>query len=287
MKENMINLYPDWRYLDLAVYQAGYSQDRPGLLTGPFVRVHYLFCYIISGGGTLIACCGSKGEETYHIHRGQGFLVFPSQTAACQADQVHPWEYVWIEFDGMCAQSVIQESGLEADAPVYHSDDKTLTKMMEDAMLELVHKSEDTQYYKISKLYEFADCLVRSSAAAKKCSTRGTLSDYYLKAAFSYIAHNYMNPISVESIARQCNIHRNRLLKIFKDHTGMSPREYLITYRMSKAAQLLVTTQLPVSEIGTAAGYPNQLHFSRAFKHVYGMPPRQYRETNRDVRNCM
>lgn len=90
-----------------------------------------------------------------------------------------------------------------------------------------------------------------------------------------------MYPISVESIAKQCNIHRNQLLKIFKASLGKSPQEYLITYRMSKATQLLTTTKLSINEIGNAVGYPNQLHFSRAFKNVYGISPRQYRDKNK------
>ena len=51
---------------------------------------------------------------------------------------------------------------------------------------------------------------------------------------------------------------------------------------MIKAAELLRQTQYPVGEIGCAVGYPNQLHFSRAFKSVYGMSPRNWRKLNTD-----
>lgn len=92
-----------------------------------------------------------------------------------------------------------------------------------------------------------------------------SLSDYYLQTAFLYIEKNFMNDISVESIAARCNIHRNQLLKLFKDRIGQGPQEYLIKYRMSKAAQLLITTNLTVNKVGNAVGYENQLHFSRVF----------------------
>ena len=61
---------------------------------------------------------------------------------------------------------------------------------------------------------------------------------------------------------------------------GKSPQEFLIAYRMTKATELLKLTQLSVSDIGNAVGYPNQLHFSRAFKNVYGISPRQWRNEN-------
>ena len=48
-------------------------------------------------------------------------------------------------------------------------------------------------------------------------------------------------------------------------------------YRMLKAAELLKLTSLSIAEIGSAIGYENQLHFSRAFKTIYGVSPREWR----------
>lgn len=61
---------------------------------------------------------------------------------------------------------------------------------------------------------------------------------------------------------------------------GKTPQEFLISYRMTKAAELLKLTAFPIADIGNAVGYPNQLHFSRAFKNVYGISPRQWRNEN-------
>ena len=62
---------------------------------------------------------------------------------------------------------------------------------------------------------------------------------------------------------------------------GLAPQEFLIQYRMSRAAELLKTSDIPVKDISVQVGYPNQLHFSRAFKNVYGVSPRTYRQNNR------
>ncbi len=51
---------------------------------------------------------------------------------------------------------------------------------------------------------------------------------------------------------------------------------------MSRAAQLLLTTEFSVGEVGNAVGYSNQLHFSRAFKNVYGISPKIFRDTKRN-----
>ena len=50
---------------------------------------------------------------------------------------------------------------------------------------------------------------------------------------------------------------------------------------MSKAAELLKLTQLSINDIGIAVGYDNSLHFSRAFKNIYGISPREWRNQNK------
>lgn len=296
----MFYLFSNNKYLDLKPFQAGYAQNKPSGFFGPATRNHYLFHYVISGAGTLISNDSSGKEYTFKIHSGQGFLIFPAQLTTYIADRDHPWEYVWIEFDGILAEDIIRNSGLSILSPVYRSSDKVLTNTMLDAMLEMakpdketpyynsgpgdanspsfIRNTSETPFYKMSKLYQFADCLIRSSAASTRLQSSSSMSDYYLQTIFTYIDHNFMNPISVESLAELCNIHRNQLLKIFKDNLGKGPQAYLIEYRMSKAAQLLSTTKLSIGEISSAVGYPNQLHFSRSFKNVYGISPKQYRD---------
>ncbi len=49
---------------------------------------------------------------------------------------------------------------------------------------------------------------------------------------------------------------------------------------MARAAQLLKETRMSIGEIAAQVSYPNQLHFSRAFKNVHGVSPREYRQTH-------
>ena len=92
---------------------------------------------------------------------------------------------------------------------------------------------------------------------------------------------NFQNDISVEDISAFCGLNRSYFGKIFHDTIGRSPQEFLISYRMTKAAELLKITSLSIADIGNAVGYPNQLHFSRAFKNVYGISPRNWRIENK------
>ena len=49
---------------------------------------------------------------------------------------------------------------------------------------------------------------------------------------------------------------------------------------MTKAAELLKLTKLSIADVGKAVGYENQLHFSRAFKNIYKISPREWRNQN-------
>lgn len=283
MKPGLFYLFPNENFLDLNPYQGGYADNDGAASFGPCTRNHYLFHYVISGAGTLNADDTGLVERQFKIHTGQGFLIFPGQVTIYWADKQHPWEYVWIEFDGIYASEIIKEAGLSKESPIYKPKDRILANALKDTMMELAGEVKGTHFYKMSKLYQFADYFIRAAGGTSMPSPANvSLSDYYMQTAFLYIEKNFMNDISVESIAARCNIHRNQLLKLFKERIGQGPQEYLIKYRMSKAAQLLLTTGLSVNEIGNAVGYANQLHFSRAFKNVYGMSPKIFRENKRN-----
>ena len=128
-------------------------------------------------------------------------------------------------------------------------------------------------------IYLFLDYFMRS-AATVRMNQSGKIRDFYIKEALSYIEQNFQNNITIEDIAAFCGLNRSYFGKIFHDTIGKSPQEFLISYRMTKAAELLKLTSLSVADIGNAVGYPNQLHFSRAFKNVHGVSPREYRQTH-------
>ena len=143
----------------------------------------------------------------------------------------------------------------------------------------LFRSKEASPFHLIGHLHLFIDSFIRSSTSAP-IGQGSSLRDFYIKEAISFIEQNFQNNISVEDIATSCGLNRSYFGKIFHEYTGKSPQDFLISYRMSKAAELLKLTKLSVADIGNAVGYPNQLHFSRAFKNVYGISPRQWRGEN-------
>ncbi|MEE1304116.1 MAG: AraC family transcriptional regulator [Agathobacter sp.] len=280
MNNLFFNIFPNENFIDLCMYQYGFEKCEPGHSFGPAKRNHYLFHYIISGTGTLMAD-NAKGEtQTYSIKSGQGFLIFPEQITTYYADQNLPWEYIWIEFDGLRVKQALDLTELSINAPVYHPHSKDLREQMMNEMLYIVHHAKESPFHLIGHLYLFFDYLTQSVKSTKLVQS-SKMSDYYIKEALNYIEQNFQNEITIEDIAGVCGINRSYFGKIFHNSIGCSPQEFLMKYRMAKATELLKLTSLSIAEIGSAVGYENQLHFSRAFKKINGVSPREWRNQHK------
>lgn len=279
MQNLIFSIFPNQNFVDLGLFQFGWERCTPAHSFGPAARNHYLFHYILSGTGTLMADDSKGVTQTYSIKSMQGFMIFPNQITTYVADKQLPWEYVWLEFDGLRVKSLLDTIGLSLDKPVYHARNKSLRKDMANEMLYISRHKDESPFHLIGHLYLFLDYLLRS-AADEQLEHGSKLREFYIHEALTYIEHNFQNEITIEDIAGVCGLNRTYFGKIFKEALGKTPQEFLLNYRMLKAAELLKLTSLSIGDVGLAVGYANQMHFSRAFKNNYGISPREWRYQN-------
>lgn len=279
MQNLIFSIFPNQNFVDLGLFQFGWERCAPAHSFGPAARNHYLFHYILSGTGTLMADDSKGVTQTYSIKSMQGFMIFPNQITTYVADKQLPWEYVWLEFDGLRVKSLLDTIGLSLDKPVYHARNKNLREDMANEMLYISRHKDESPFHLIGHLYLFLDYLLRS-AADEQLEHGSKLREFYIHEALTYIEHNFQNEITIEDIAGICGLNRTYFGKIFKEALGKTPQEFLLNYRMLKAAELLKLTSLSIGDVGLAVGYANQMHFSRAFKNNYGISPREWRYQN-------
>ena len=85
------------------------------------------------------------------------------------------------------------------------------------------------------------------------------------------------HPWTVESLAAACGMSRSAFAVRFKDLVGETPLEYLTVWRMHKATGLLQKGDKKLFEVAKSVGYDSDAAFSKAFKRVFGVAPREYR----------
>lgn len=274
------NIFPNENFIDLGMFQCGREACTPCHSFGPVTRNHYLFHYVLSGTGTLMANDAKGITQTYSVRSGQGFLIFPEQITTYYADQHSPWEYSWIEFDGLRVKEALSLTDFSLNHPIYHPHSKDLQEQMVKEMNYIISHPKESSFHLLGHLYLFFDYFIQS-AKSTRLTQSSKMSDYYIQEAIHYMEQNFQNDISIEEIAAVCGINRSYLGKIFRNSIGRSPQEFLMNYRMVKATELLKLTTLSIADIGTAVGYGNPLHFSRAFKNIYGVSPREWRNEHK------
>ncbi|MBR7132608.1 MAG: helix-turn-helix transcriptional regulator [Clostridia bacterium] len=99
-----------------------------------------------------------------------------------------------------------------------------------------------------------------------------------IEPAVAYISEHFSEKIEGEHLARLCGISYAYLKKLFYQKYRLSPRQYLVNLRMSRAGEMLSSDFFSVSEISEQCGFSDITFFSRQFKNHYGVSPREYRK---------
>ncbi len=102
-----------------------------------------------------------------------------------------------------------------------------------------------------------------------------------LKLALAYIQEHYAEPITIKQLADTCGFSQVHFMNIFKAAIGSSCIEYLVEYRLARAAMDLQETDRPIMQIALDNGFQNISYFNRAFKQQYAMTPSAYRRRPR------
>lgn len=95
-----------------------------------------------------------------------------------------------------------------------------------------------------------------------------------------YLESHYAEDISLEQLAFKLNMSPTYLSGYIKEKTGSNFSDQLNAIRITKAKELLQTTNMPIQEVGNRIGYRNVTSFIRMFKKITGQTPGDYRKTN-------
>jgi AraC-like DNA-binding protein len=103
-------------------------------------------------------------------------------------------------------------------------------------------------------------------------------SDDRLSFAIRYIREHLNEQISIEQISQQVYMSESNFYRVFKDHFGVTPVEFINNERLKLACRLLKDPNRQVQEVYLSAGFNSTSYFNRVFKRKYGLSPKAYQE---------
>lgn len=241
---------------------------------GPFIRHCYLVHVITDGRGVFRI----KGK-TYELQKNCAFVIFPGIETVYQASSEDPWTYYWVAMHGYNVEEFFSGMNVTPDNPIIELTD---TKELKESIKELISASQMTHANELIRLGQTIRFLGLLEGRQKKREGQSNEHRYparaYVEYAMDFIRNNYRGDVRIGEVAESIGINRCYLARNFKKETNMTPKEYLINYRLERAAISLTSTDGPISQIASEVGYPDQMAFSKAFKKKYGNSPQQYRK---------
>ncbi|NBD23978.1 AraC family transcriptional regulator [Paenibacillus glycinis] len=253
---------------DLQLLYWGKEQCAPGHSVGPGIRECYKVHFVHDGFGTV-----NVGERSFRLSAGEAFIIYPHVVTQYEADGDEPWTYSWIAFQGAQMGEILAGTSLTPDNPVFPMDLRLMPGLHE-ALSDALSNGGIAGLRLTALLYEFMFALTEAApAAAAKPPIRK--QDGYVHRSMDFIHTHYSENITVSQLAAHIGLDRKYFSVLFKEALGMPPQQYLLHYRMDKACDLLGSGSYTVGEVARSVGYQDALLFSKMFKKVKGVSPRQ------------
>lgn len=239
------------------------------------IRDEYIIHFILSGHGFY-----SAGGSTWPLAGGQMFLIYPNETVTYCADRNDPWSYFWVGFKGSRTEAILKQCGFSKERLTLPSPDPNdISACMNELFAHVDLNYSDSLYREsvLLKLFAILNLHYMTLASEGKLPQDSDSGNIYVNRAIDYINETYMKDITVADIADHLGISRTHLNHVFQDALNLSVQNFLMTFRMERAAILLTDTSDSVKEISRRVGYVDPLVFSKAFKRKFGISPKQYR----------
>ena len=228
--------------------------------------VSFLCFIVLSGEGTL-----SYEEQTYQL--GQGDCVFiDCRKAYSHSTSDNLWSLQWCHFYAPSLPAVYEKYKERGGRPVFHPDDLTpFTSLLTD----IYNLASSSDYIRDMRINEKLGTLLTLLMEQSWHPESVTISRKRLELAAvkEYLDEHFTEKIMLEELAEKFFIN-----KIYRETYGTTINNYLISKRITRAKQLLRFTDMTVDEIGVAVGMTDANYFSRMFRKVEGISPREYRK---------
>lgn len=261
------------------------------LASEPPSSVHYhqglIEIHCIVKGARVTTLYSADGSESYYLKGSEALIIFPNEPHSNGIEQQGLCEEYGMQVD-VCGNGEIL--GLNAE---YSRALKERLLGMEHRHVVLRHESskliqrgysliaEGTPeschagvHYLACFLYELTLQQAVKDSKAEKAGDR-------ISVALKYIEDNYTEPITLEELADVTGYSLSRFKAVFLQKLGCTPANYINTFKLDRAKQLLSCTDETITDIAYGLGWSSSNYFCSVFKKYVGTSPLQYRRRKR------
>lgn len=282
-----IPISPEWKSSGAYVPAAGFAATPPKAPYPPCGHRHpsshdfmwefgrtlptYQFVYITRGAGVF----ESKSSGIQSVHAGDLIVLFPQVWHRYRPLADSGWDEYWLEFNGDYLHRLMAREEFAPKSPLLHIG-------VRDDLLGLFLKAIDLlrnepPEYRVllgTLAAQAVGCVISS---LKQKSYEGRSVADVVQEAKQYLACEPSRQKNLDHLAARLNMSYSSFRRLFKTETGLSPGQFALQAKLSKAAHLLSQTNLPVHRIARQCGMESVHYFSRLFKQKTGSTPTSFR----------
>lgn len=239
----------------------------------PEGRKDYQLLYIASGKGHFYI----NGKE--NIVSSGSIVVYrpdePQDYVYCKEDKT---DVYWVHFTGADVEKILEYYNIHTVNNIMYIGTSPDFQWLFGQIIQELQLCRP-RYEELLSLHLRNIFILISRSIENQKKFSGT-SEKEVAFAMHHFRMNYNQEINIDEYAKSRNISTCWFIRCFRQITGQTPLQYILSLRISNAQSLLEKTDYSITEISEQVGFNNSLYFSRMFHKQTGVSPKEYRKNN-------